>query len=250
VRCDATHISDALAQQLGYGEYRQWSYPELESGWEYVVYGLHFADRSRKYGTGVWVVVIGRHFDWLVTAPLGLFEVIDTRASRHWVFQRWDDGGVALCLPSFSRPFFEIELQDGDPETMALFRQMRQILESEFSNDLLREIIRGDRPFDALEMAGVFVKRHWSTWTFHNPWDVSTLVYRQDLAKGLLEYAGTADELELWARLVLTSDLVTLEIGDQPEDDVLLAAVWDASINGTVDADIIALARRITMESL
>jgi|GEM_PF-2172706 len=246
VRCIATHISDDLAQQLGDGEYRRWGYPELSVGWEYVVYGLHFASRSTKYGTGIWVVVVGDHFELPVIAPLGFFEVIDTRISRHWEFQPWEGGGIALCPPSFADAYYVIELQEGDPHALAGFRRVRRLLESEFSSDLLRQVIRGDRPFDALKMVGINVVRHWSTWTIHNPWQLSTTIHRQDLAQGLLAYAATSDNLLFWASLVLDTGLVTLEIGDQPGDDILLAAVWDASINGTVDTDAIALAQRVT----
>jgi len=152
--------------------------------------------------------VVGPQFDWPADAPIGLFEVTDARICRHWEFQSWDDGGFALCPLLFADSHFVSEFLDYDPDVLASFRHVRRLLESEFSSDLLREVIRGDRPLDALEMAGDNVALHWSAWTIHNRWAVSTPIYRQDMAQGLVAYTATPDKLALWASLVLNTGLV------------------------------------------
>ncbi len=248
VRCISTKISDELARQFGDEYFSQRGYADLDEGREYVVYGLRMTVGSANAGASLWVDVMGDLFDWPISVPLGMFEVVDSRVSRHWVLTV-DDGDVTLQPPSFAKFGYFSLLVDRDPDVVADFEQISRLLGSEFSSDLLREVIRGDKPLDVLAMTGVFVKRHWSTWSVFNTWQVNTTIGRQDLAQGLLAYSEMQDSLDVWASLLLDAGLVKLDLGDLPDDDALLAAVWDASGSGNVSPEVIKMARRVAGQS-
>jgi hypothetical protein len=67
----------------------------------------------------------------LVSAPLCLFEVVDSTASRYWQLRVRDDGTVTLWPASFYREYFHDDLSEGVLEVSQEFAQARKLIESE-----------------------------------------------------------------------------------------------------------------------
>ena len=74
-------------------------------GREHLVLGLYIGMNSPKLGTGVWIIYRDAGGNG-VTAPIALYEVIDSTPSRHWVANRIDDSVIALWPREFAVPHF------------------------------------------------------------------------------------------------------------------------------------------------
>ncbi|HET7035893.1 MAG TPA: hypothetical protein VFI42_09460, partial [Thermomicrobiaceae bacterium] len=108
--------------------------PFLVEGKEYLVFGLLLTVDSPANEVDTWITYFDGADLW--DAPLGNFEIVDPRISRHWEFQRWTDGAVTLWPPSFAEEYYRSELRDWEPEVVADFKRVRRLLESEYAGDV------------------------------------------------------------------------------------------------------------------
>lgn len=118
VRCTAEAPSDDQIRSLG-SAYRvgKTRYP-VTRGEEYLVFGL-------IYLNSVSWIDIEMPTEVVVSVPLFLFEIIDSRASRLWKIKIEPDG-LTLWPKEFYDPFFHSRLADGIPEILSGFRQLKE----------------------------------------------------------------------------------------------------------------------------
>ena len=68
----------------------------------------------------------------LARVPMSLFEIIDRRASRHWVIKVEDSGSIYIGPPSIAdSPYYHDDLSNRDEGTMADFDRVLDALRSE-----------------------------------------------------------------------------------------------------------------------
>lgn len=92
-------------------------------GREYLVYGMFFQ-------AGVPWVQLLEEFGYIYPVPLCLFEIVDGRVSKYWKV-RYDEKGVTLWPPSFSREFYLDDLIEGKREILEDFQRVREMIEQE-----------------------------------------------------------------------------------------------------------------------
>jgi hypothetical protein len=124
LRCTAK--LPTLPQSVRLGRYFKPGAQEfpVEIGREYLAFGL------RLWGAGVWVD-IEVDAGYLVSVPLGLFEVVDAKVSETWTIRLHDDGDVALMPEPFHAEFFHDDLIEGVAAARIAFNEVKRQLLAE-----------------------------------------------------------------------------------------------------------------------
>jgi hypothetical protein len=104
----------------------------------------------------------------------------------------------------------------------------------EDSQEILRQVVRGERPWTDLGVVGIHVRREGDRHILENPQHISACVGVQDLARGFRTYLPDVHALREWAFLVEAMDVDLGEVECHPEGETLLEALWDASFGEPV----------------
>lgn len=128
VYCRKTELDVEVRTQLGPAFYAQQAF-HITRGREYVVLGLRFEVGTRAFGTGVWVDLVS-DFGRLISAPLGLFDILDARLPGLWEIRHWPDGGVTLWPPSFYRDYYHDDLSNDVADVVEDFRRVKERIEA------------------------------------------------------------------------------------------------------------------------
>jgi hypothetical protein len=93
---------------------------------------------------------------------------------------------------------------------------------------LLRDVIRGERPWADLGAIGICVTMDGETCQVDNPRYLSLAVTLEDLAHGVLAHRRSPETLRRWAWFVQSSpSIYELDIEGDVRGDVFLEALWD-----------------------
>jgi hypothetical protein len=96
---------------------------------EYLVYGISF---DLFEGNRVCLLQHLTDYGNLVSSPILLFEVVDDRVSKHWIFKVSDSGGINLFPESFYQAFYRDDLFEQVPQVLSDFKRVQDMLEHEF----------------------------------------------------------------------------------------------------------------------
>jgi hypothetical protein len=128
VRCVASQLTDDQKKLLLVKD----PAPEyqLRVGGEYLVLGLTFLLPALPHGGGARYEILNDHGKCR-SIPAFLFELVDSRVSKHWVARQDDDGAVLLWPTEFYARFFHDDLSEGAPETVQTFSKVVELLQQE-----------------------------------------------------------------------------------------------------------------------
>lgn len=99
---------------------------------DYVVFSVSCLQRPGVFGRSVVYEIID-DFDRLMPVPACLFEIINSRPSKHWVVNL-SEKAFSLELQEFvDNPFLSERILDRDEESLATFSVIREMLEEEES---------------------------------------------------------------------------------------------------------------------
>jgi hypothetical protein len=128
VRCVAGHLTEDQKEQLLVKD----PAPEyqLRVGGEYLVLGMTFLLPALPHGGGVRYEILN-DYGKCRSIPAFLFELIDSRVSKHWVARQDDDGAVVLWPPEFYAKFFHEDLSEGVAETVQTLSKVVELLRRE-----------------------------------------------------------------------------------------------------------------------
>lgn len=112
--------------------------------------------------------------------------------------------------------------------------------------DLIRQVVRGERPWKDLGQLGIAVQLQGERATIDNPRRVSATADARDLAHGLLAYRDDANALREWAFVVEGgSSFLDLDVEDHPDGEALLDGLWKACFGEPIPADAIHAAEHL-----
>jgi hypothetical protein len=114
--------------------------------------------------------------------------------------------------------------------------------------ELILSFVRGERPWTALEKAGVHIETKDDGYEIDNPWHLAAKAHPRDVAQGLLFYRRTPDQLQRWARIILAGSSFLDFRNDfetTTEGDVLLNALWDSGFGDGISQEAIAVAESL-----
>jgi hypothetical protein len=112
--------------------------------------------------------------------------------------------------------------------------------------DLIRQVVRGERPWQDLRQLGIIVQLHGERATIDNPRHVSATAAAHDLAHGFLAYRGDADALREWAFVVEGgSSFLDLDVEAHPDGEALLDGLWKACFGEPVPDETIRVAEHV-----
>ena len=108
-------------------------------GTEYLVYAL-----TIRRGQVWYYVLDERRLGYPIWHPAMLFDVVDGRISRHWLFampeQGVRDGDVLFAFPEWTRDpvgYYD-QLSNGDAKALGVFDRFRALMDLEFAGDVDR----------------------------------------------------------------------------------------------------------------
>jgi hypothetical protein len=112
-------------------------------------------------------------------------------------------------------------------------------------------VIRGELALDTLTEIGIDISSVDGSYKLESGnFDVAVAPTASDLALGILRYTSRKkDELRKWAFFVL-GECGAIDLGKieaHPQGEVLIDALWDASFQGVIKRDVIALAEKIKL---
>ncbi len=107
----------------------------------------------------------------------------------------------------------------------------------EADQEVVRQVVRGERPWTDLRTIGIEVQLDGSRCTFQNPRDVEVSADIHDVARGFLAHRHDAHKLREWAFVLESSD-VELRLEDHPAGETLLNALWSASFGEPISEDV------------
>lgn len=114
-------------------------------------------------------------------------------------------------------------------------------------------VIRGDLPLGSLTDIGIHLVSNGSSYKLESGnFDLSVRATPLDLAVGILKYESRSKaELRKWAFFILgeCGAVDFAEIESDPRGEVLISALWDATFEGTLNNEVLALAESITREA-
>jgi hypothetical protein len=117
---------------------------------------------------------------------------------------------------------------------------------------LILAFVRGDRSWETLGRAGVYIEIRGDGYEIDNPWKLTAKVYPRDVAHGLLVYRRTSYQLQRWSGIILAgSSFLDLseEFDTTPEGDILLNALWDAAFGDEIPLEAISVAESLVGQS-
>ena len=126
VLCKSDHPSEKQLNDLNDTFYGNQVLP-ITPGKQYLVLGM-----QSTLGN-LWIELQGDTGN-LISVPLCLFEIMDGRVSRHWIFKRWKDYDFTLWPESFYQEYYHDDLLEGVPNVVSDFRRLLNLLNAEYSN--------------------------------------------------------------------------------------------------------------------
>src|SRR5438552_4171170 len=94
--------------------------------------------------------------------------------------------------------------------------------------EILRQIIRGEKPLTDLEALGIEIETGRDGRVLHMAHPISAAADAHDLAQGFRTYQHDPDKLTEWAFFVEAADL-DLDVSTHPAGEALQDALWKAS---------------------
>jgi hypothetical protein len=88
---------------------------------EYLVLGISFLVNSEVYGNCC-LFTIQDDATRCVMVPGALFEITDSKASRHWIVKNAEGSNLTLWPEEFYAEFFHDRVTDYEPEALAALR--------------------------------------------------------------------------------------------------------------------------------
>ncbi|MFX1412134.1 MAG: hypothetical protein ACFFA6_17475 [Promethearchaeota archaeon] len=130
VKCIGLLPNEQQAKQLGpYYFPGEQAFHGLIVGTEYIVFGLEIL------GGMPWIQLSLEDENYLFSAPLCLFAIVDGRVSRYWE-ARVKNGNLLLWPTSFYREYYHDQLFEGFQDVVEDFERVRALIETEASMDL------------------------------------------------------------------------------------------------------------------
>ena len=134
VKCKALRPTPAEAATLGISTRPSEAY-SVTLHKTYVVLGLSFLHHDTSHlGRGT-ALAITDNENYMVHAPLVLFEMVDRRVSAKWICNENALGNLCLYPPSFFEEYYFDDLIEGMPNVVADFRKVY----AELSEESIRE---------------------------------------------------------------------------------------------------------------
>lgn len=112
-------------------------YNYLEIGKIYTVYGM-IIDRGQL----CYYICDRSHQNFPISRPFNLFELVDRRPSRYWLFFFTEGYRTYPCwmFPEwFDNPYFQDRLTDGEKEEIAIFLHYKKLMDLEYPDDAVKE---------------------------------------------------------------------------------------------------------------
>ena len=115
---------------------------------------------------------------------------------------------------------------------------------------ILRQIVRGERPWTELEDIGIHVRANGDGFEIENSQHVTVIVGAEDLSLGILAYRHDPAELREWASMILADAIsCDLQLKQTAEEQDLLSSLWDVSFGKGLSPTALALAQRFSRQS-
>ena len=115
-------------------------------------------------------------------------------------------------------------------------------------SEVIREMVRGERPWSDLPSLDIVVHMERNTFSADNPRKIEVRIHSRDVAQGLLRLRNDRRDLRRWAWIILAADFVDLALEEEPDGDILLDALWDASFGEPVSEEAFATVERLVAE--
>ncbi len=114
-------------------------------------------------------------------------------------------------------------------------------------SDVILGVIRGELPLSVLSEVGVHVVFGDQTCQVSIELPIIINPSASDIARGFLTYKAKPSELARWASFLLgASQIVGLESLElQPQGDLLISALWDASFEGRINKEAVKIAESL-----
>jgi hypothetical protein len=113
------------------------TYEFLEMGKEYNVYGMMIKD-----GEVFYYICDRVHLFFPVARPFHLFEIIDSRLSRYWIFgiiEGFKKHPVWIFPEWVNEPYFQDSLTDLEKREVAIFKSYKELMDLEFPDSFVSE---------------------------------------------------------------------------------------------------------------
>lgn len=111
---------------------------------------------------------------------------------------------------------------------------------------LIRQVVRGERPWTDLGAIGISIRLDGSRCTVENPRGILAVADAHDLAKGFLGYSRDAHELQKWAYVMeASSPFLDLDVEQHPAGETLLSALWSASFGEPIPDEVLRTVEQI-----
>jgi len=95
---------------------------------------------------------------------------------------------------------------------------------------MIRECIRGVRPWNDLEAIGIGIESDGDRLVVENPRGHLAVATPEDVAEGFTRLAEDTDRLSEWASILLgASSFIDLRLENQVYGEALLEGLWEAS---------------------
>lgn len=114
---------------------RQREQLKLTRGKEYLVFGITFEAPGFMFSGGTLVEILDNDGK-LISAPISLFNVTDSRVSRHWELRVSEFGSVTLWPSLFYREFYISDLANDVPEAIKDLARVQRLIESESAEQI------------------------------------------------------------------------------------------------------------------
>ena len=113
-------------------------------------------------------------------------------------------------------------------------------------SELIRQCVRGLRPWDALAAIGIAIEQSGERVVYSNPNGHVVAVFPEDVAEGLTRLHGDSTRLQEWAEILLGgSSFVELRLENHSYGEALLEALWEASAGEPVRQSAVLAAREL-----
>ncbi len=112
---------------------------------------------------------------------------------------------------------------------------MRSTIDNEA--EMLREIVRGERPLTDLTMLGLEIESRHTGRVLRTNYPISAKMDIQDVARGFLFYKDDREKLRDWAFLVEAVDS-DLNLSENTAGELIGDALWKACFGEPIGADV------------
>jgi hypothetical protein len=113
------------------------------------------------------------------------------------------------------------------------------------------KFVRGELPWTVLVSAGIDITLDEDGCKISDNQNLIIPVKINDIATGLLHHIDNPNALKEWAKIILSGLFIDLShLENQTGGDVLMNALWDASMDGQVAENAISRAQELTDKDL